>query len=190
MTKFQRFCLLWAIFNLLIMATACGNWTTQASAIIGMLVPAINAALAILAAFGLGVPPSVLTAVQQWGATAQTTLTNVVQPLIDAYNNAADGAKTQLLDQIKSALDSLTANLQQVFAAVHITNPNTQAKVAAIFALIEAQLVALINLVPVLQGKVTDHAQAKKAVNAVKTAEHFKEDFNQVAESFGAQYTI
>jgi hypothetical protein len=51
MTKLQRFLLLYGIFNLCLLFCACGDWTSQASSIIVLVIPAVQSAIAILVAF-------------------------------------------------------------------------------------------------------------------------------------------
>lgn len=191
MTKIQRFLLLYAIFNLVILFTGCATaWIGQADNIIAALIPAINAALAILAAFGIGVSPAALAAIQAWGTQAQDALNNVVKPALDAYNSASAAVQATLLNNIKAALDSIITNLNTAMADVHVTNPATQAKITAIFAVVEAFLVSLANLLPVLQGKVTDLHEAHDLVHAVIPVKEFKSEFNALAGSFGKQYEI
>lgn len=191
-----RFLLLYALFNLILLFTGCSSgWTTQASSIIAMLGPAIQAALAILTAFGIGISPKALAAVQTWSAQAIDALNNVVKPAIDAYNNAATTAKAVLLVKIKAALTSIVTNLQAALVDVHVTDPNTQARITAVFDVILAFLTSLINLVPVLEaedagGPAIDPEEAHTLVRAVKPAKEFKKEFNAVAGSFGKQYEI
>lgn len=185
-----RFLLLYALFNLALLSTGCSAaWTTQASSIITLLVPAIQAAISILIAFGVGVAPEAMAAIQTWGTQAVDALTNVVKPAIDAYNNAADGAKAALLTQIKAALTSIVSNLQSALADVHVTDPKTQAKVTAIFNVILAFLTSLINLVPVLEahagGPSIDPEEAHVLIRAVKPSKVFKAEFNAAVEAFG-----
>ena len=93
-----RCLLLFALFNLALLLTGCTDtWVSSANGIISALIPAINAALAILTAFGIGVSPEALAAIQAWGTSAQNTLTNVVKPAIDAYNTAAAATQATLL---------------------------------------------------------------------------------------------
>jgi hypothetical protein len=185
-----RFFLLYALFSLLLFATGCGNWTTEASAIIALLGPAITSALAILASFGIGVSPTVLAAIQAWGASAQDALTNVIEPAIQAYNDAASDAKASLLSEIQAALNSIISNLTSLLADIHITDPGTQSKVLAIFTLISGFLTSLVNLIPVLQGKVTDTEKAKALVAAVVPPKTFKKEFNDAVSSFGNQFEL
>ena len=193
--KFAIRCLLlFALFNLTLLLTGCADtWVSSANGIIAALIPAINAALAILAAFGLGVSPAALDAVQTWGAAAQDTLTNVIKPAIDAYNSASVSTKASLLASIQSALNSIVSNLNAVLADVHVTNPQTAAKVTAIFAVIQTFMVSLVNLIPVLQTEAAGKplpANAHELFRAVKPAKEFKAEFNALAEGFGKEYTI
>jgi hypothetical protein len=186
-----RCLLLFALFNLMLLFTGCTDaWVSSANGIISALIPAINAALAILAAFGVGVSPTALAAIQAWGTDAQDTLTNVVKPAIDAYNTAAASVQATLLTQIDAALNSIVSNLNTALAAVHVTDPASQAKITAIFAVIQAFMVSLINLIPVLQGTVKDAARVHELIHAVKPEKEFRKEFNALAGQYGKEYTI
>jgi hypothetical protein len=188
MKKFQRFCLLWALLNLILLLTGCG-WVTQAASIINLLIPAIQAALALLAAFGVGVSPTVLASVQKWGQEAARTLTDVVNPLIDEYKQAIDSAKGDVLNKIQAALQVTIADLGNILPSLHVTNPATESKIRAVFELLMAQLVALINVLPAIEGKVS-HREAAKLAHAVIPPEDFKKEFNRLTREFGAEFQI
>ena len=185
--RLQRFFLLSAVFHFCLLLTACSSdWVSQAVAIVGVLEPAVMAALSILAAFGLGLSPDVLTKIQAWAQQIQSDLTNVIKPLIDQYNQAAADAKPGLLAEIQTALQVVQTNMSNILAAAHVADPAKQAKINAILGAIQAEITALVNLVPVLQGKVTDTHEQIKAVHALKSAEKFKHDFNNlVHQEFG-----
>jgi hypothetical protein len=191
MNKFQRICLLWAIFNLLILTTACGDWIAQATNIINMLVPAINAALALLMAFGVGISPDVQAAVQKWSAEAVDTLTNVVKPLLDELKTAVDSAKPGILDKIQAAVQVIADDLSNILPSIHVTSPATQAKIVAVFQLVLAQIVALVNVIPAFHPNSSLSMKTKKKlVNAVMEPEDFRQEFNDLTEEFGTSYTI
>lgn len=179
------------LLGLPLMLAGCTTaWTSEASNIIKLLVPAIESALAIMAAFGVGLSPNVLQNVQSWAKQATDTLTNVVAPLIEQYNTAEAAAQPGILTEIQTALSTVTANLQSVLPSIHVTDTATQAKITAIITLISDEMTALIGLVPAISGKVTSHEELKQLVAAVKTPKEFRSEFNAKASSFGNQYTI
>lgn len=186
-----RTLLLFALFNLSLLLTGCTDtWVSQASSLITVLIPAINSALAILAAFGVGISPTAMSAVQKWATDAQSTLTNVIKPVLDSYNAAAASAKATILTSINAALSTIISGLSTALADVHITNPQSQAQVIAIFGLIQTFLTSLINFIPVVQGTVTDHAEAQARISAVKTPAAFRHEFNTMVEPYGPSYKI
>lgn len=195
MTKFQRFALLCAILNVILLASACDStWIGQANNIIAVLLPAITSAVLLIGGF-MGLPSNLVAAIQQWGATASDALTNIVQPALDAYNNATSAdAKAVLLSKIKAALDSIVSNLQTVFADVHLNDPSKQAKISGIIGLIESMLISLINFIPVItaqvKGEPIDPQEAHARMHAVKPAKVFKKEFNNLVVEFGDQYKI
>jgi hypothetical protein len=173
----------------LLLAGCTTAWTGEASNIIRLLVPAIESALAIMAAFGVGLAPNVLQSVQSWAQQATADLTQVAS-LIDQYNAAEATAKPGILTEIQTMLSTITANLQTLLPSIHVTDASTQAKITAIINLISGEMTALIGLVPAISGKVTSHDELKALMAAVKSPKEFRSEFNSQAEFFGSQYTI
>jgi hypothetical protein len=191
MTKLQRFLLIYAILNLVILSAACtADWVTQATSIINLLIPAVQAALAILAAFGLGISPDVLATVEKWATESTNTLVTVVKPLIEQFNSAEEAAKPGILNEIQAALSVVSTNLGNILPSIHVTNPDTQAKIIAVVTAIDAEIAALLNLIPVVQGKVTEHGEVKARLSAVKNADEFRKHFNSLTAAFGPAYKI
>lgn len=173
----------------LMLAGCTAAWTTEASNIVKLLVPAIESALAIMAAFGVGLSPNVLQSVQSWANQATADLGQVAT-LIDQYDAAEATAQPGLLTEIQTLLSTVTANLQSLLPSIHVTDPSTQAKIMAIIELVSSEMTALIGLVPAISGKVTSHDELKKLMAAVKSPKEFRSEFNAQVESFGQQYTI
>ena len=184
---FALFTLIWTIC---LFTTGCtATWTGEAIQIINLLVPAITAALSILTAFGQGVSPDVLAAVNKWSDEARVDLQNVAG-LIDQYNNAEASAQPGILTEIQTALNVVEANLSTLLPEIHVANATTQAKIMAVIEAVQSELVALINLVPALKGEVKSHKEVKALMAAVKSPEEFRDDFNSKAGEFGDQYRI
>src|SRR5690349_249919 len=89
---FWRTLAVFAIVDACLLVTACGDWESQASQIIGLLGPSLTAILQILAAFGVGISPDVMAKFNIWAAQAQSALTTV-QQLIAQYKTAAATAQ-------------------------------------------------------------------------------------------------
>lgn len=166
-------------------------WTSEASNIINLLVPAITSILSILSAFGVGggLDGNVFQAIQSW-ANQSTSALQSVAGLIEQYNSAEAGAQPGLLVEIQTALNTIVSNLAAILPEIHITNKDTQDKVTAVIDLVQNELQALVNLVPALKGEVTAHDDLKKLVAAVKSPKEFRSEFNEVAGTFGKQYEI
>jgi len=174
----------------ILLTTGCNaSWTAQAISIVAMLEPAILSALGIVTAFGVGVTPATLTAVQKWGAEAQTDLREVAN-LINSYNSADATEQPGILGRIQNILETITDNLNTILPDLHIADPVTQGRIFAVIGAIDSEIIALEKLVPILQGKTTTHAQLRVAVHAVKSADEFEKEFNVIAGSFGDQYRI
>ena len=185
-----RIFLLWTMGWMLLLLTGCTTaWTTEAQNIIALLGPSISSILAILAAFGVGISPAALTAIQSWSAQATTGL-QTVATLITEYNTAEASAQPGLLTEIQTALSAIVSNLAAILPEIHITDASTQAKVMAIIDAVQMEMQALINLVPALQGKTTSHDELKVLIANVGTAKEFKAEFNRRAGVFGKQYEL
>lgn len=192
MTKFSRICLTLLTLSFIFQLSACATaWTSEATNIINELVPAIQAILAILAIAGVGITPDVLAAVNKWATEATNALTNVITPLINEYNSAAAAAQPGILNQIEAAVKTITDDLGPILATIHVTNPKTQAEVLAVIEAVQAELIALLNLVPVIKaGSTLSHEEVVKLMSSVKSAKSFKQDFNSKAKVFGPQFTL
>lgn len=187
---FYRALMIFAVLDLCILLASCGDWESQASSILSLLGPAIAAALQILAAFGVGVSPSVMSAFNSWEQQAQAALTTV-KSLIAQFKTAEAAAQPGILSQIEAAIAALAANLATILGELHVTDPATQAKIAAVFAAISGMLGAVLNLLPALQGKVADYHERVSLYQAYQAkAKDFKATFNAAATQFGEKYAI
>ena len=187
------------LFWLVVNVTACSTaWTSEAVNIINLLVPSITSILGILAAFGLGLSPQAVTDVQNWANQATAGLQTVAS-LIDQYNAAEATAQPGLLVEIQTALSTITSNLSTLLPEIHVTDPGTQAKILAVVEAVQAEMTALINLVPAIKNAQASGAspadQLKAIVNdpafaALKSAKDYKKDFNSKAGVFGKAYEL
>jgi predicted PurR-regulated permease PerM len=186
---FWRLISIFAVLDLCLLMTACGDWESQASSIITLLGPAIQALVAILAAFGVGVSEEVMTQFNNWAQQAQTALVTI-KGLIDSYQNAEADAQPGLLNEIQAALTVVQSQLAAILPELHITDPNSAAKVTAALEAISAFLVSLAALIPaVAQAK---GAEDEKALfeKSQETVKQFKKDFNEAVGYFGKQYEL
>jgi len=187
---FRVFALNLIVAGILFMTGCNASWTSQAINIIALLEPAILSALGIVTAFGVGITPTALTALQAWSEEAQTALREVAL-LIQQYNAAEATAKPGILAQIDTFLKLITVNLSALLPELHITDPVTRARIMAVVGSIESELLALEALLPVLQGKTSPtHAQFRALMHQLKSADEFEDEFNAQAGSFGDQYKI
>jgi hypothetical protein len=146
--------------------------------------PAVQGILVILAGLGAMVSPGVISSIQAWGTEAQNDLQNVILPLIQQYNAAEAGAQPGILTEIKTALATIVANLGTLLPTLHITDPAKQAQVQAVVTEVADEFQALLNLIPVVEGTVTDHDEIKALLVKLKSAKQFKHDFNAAAKPF------
>lgn len=191
----SRWLLLSAILTTILLLTACSTaWTGEASNIIKVLVPAVEALLGLIAGLGAKIPADAVTTIESWASQAQQGLTEI-SSLIDQYNNAEADAKPGLLIEIQTAADTIVNNLSQLLPTLHITNPASQQKVTAIANAILAELQALVGVIPALQGKIHMHEIKHLPLDAG----HFKQKFNATmveptgdpeVDEVAAQHTI
>jgi hypothetical protein len=179
------------VLDLCWLMAGCADWESQASSIIALLGPAIQAAIAILAAFGVGVSESVMTTFNEWEAQAQTDLVTL-KGLIADYQTALASAQPGILNQIISVVTTTAGNLTTLLESLHITDPTTQSRVAAVFAAISGMLAAIVNLVPAVQAssKLKDGEKLALYEKFKATAKNFKSTFNAAAGVFGKQYEV
>jgi hypothetical protein len=188
---FWRLIGVFAVLDLCIFMAGCGDWESQTSNIIALLGPALQALVAILAAFGAGVSGDVVTQFNNWAQQAQTALVNI-KALIASYKTAAATAQPGILAEIQAALSALTANLGPILSSLHITDPNSQAKFIAGVEAVEAFVASLVALVPAVATlpklSVGDEAKLGEKVN--ETKKKFKSDFNNAVGYFGKAYEL
>jgi len=178
-----------AVLDLVILMTGCGDWEAQASSIITLLGPAIQAAIAILAAFGVGVSATVQEQFAAWSAQAQTDLVTI-KGLIAQYQAAAASAQPGILNEIIAVVGTTNTNLSSILTALHVTDATTQARIAAVFAAITEMLTAIVNLVPAVQGQVSTERRLELYKLFKTKAGQFKATFNAAAGVFGKQYEV
>jgi hypothetical protein len=186
---FWRLISIFAVLDLCLLATACSDWETQSSSIISLLGPALQALVAILAAFGAGVSESVVTAFNNWAAQAQTALVNI-KALIASYKTAAASAQPGILNEIEAALSALTTNLGPILASLHITDPASQAKFMAAIEAVTAFLASLGALIPAVSSAATIEAERALSAKATESTKTFKKTFNSAVEFFGPEYRL
>jgi len=180
---------IFAVMDLCIIMAGCGDWESQASTIISLLGPAIQALVAILAAFGEGVSPAVMTQFNNWAQQAQTALVNI-KALIASYKAAAATAQPGVLNEIQASLTALTSELGPILTQLHITDPNSQDKFTAAVGAVTAFVASLIALVPAVSAAKNMEAERKLADKATESAKQFKSDFNSAVSFFGPEYEL
>src|SRR5713226_8979478 len=151
--KFSK-SILAAILALAMFATGCStSWVTEAIAITNGLLPvAVNVIQLVTAMQGSGTSSGDVALAQKWATAVSADLT-VVQTLLIQYNSAAAADKPGVLNRLNDALQVVSSDLGTLLPALHITNPQTQAKVTAIVGLVDAELRSIEALVAAAQGK-------------------------------------
>ena len=187
---YLRISLVCFILTFVLLIAGCNtNWVSQATSIVNLLIPSITSLLGIIAAFGAGLSPNIVTQVQQLGAKAAAGLQEVGS-LIDQYNTAEATAQPGIIQEINTALGVVNQNLAQIEPLLNIADATTKAKIQAVVNAIIAEVGALTNLVPAIQGKVTSHEELKALVAQLKSAKEYKTEFNGLVEPFGETYKI
>jgi hypothetical protein len=180
---------LFAVMDLCWLMAGCGNWESEVSSIIALLGPAIQAAIALLAAFGVGVSEDVITAFNTWSTQAQAALTQI-EGLVAQYKAALASAQPGILNEIQVVVNETISNLTPILTTLHITDQSTQAKVLAVFSTIAGMLGSVSALIPVIQGKVEDVKEQVRLYTAYKDARKgFKEAYDKAVDALGPKAT-
>jgi hypothetical protein len=148
--------------------TACStSWVSEAIAITNALLPvAVNVIQLVAAMQGSGASSSADVALaQKWAATVSADLT-LVRTLLTQYNAATAADKPNFLAKLSDALQVVNGDLGMLLPALHISNPQTQAKVTAMVGLVAAEISAIQALVGAAQGKTSLPRNAPKAMDA------------------------
>ena len=186
---FWRTLHLFVIVDACLLLTACGDWESQAINIINLLGPAVIAVVQILVAFGIGVSPSAIEKFDNWARQTENGLLTLKSLILQIKTST--GADTSgIVSQIKDGIDAIASQLQTILPELHVTNPETQARIMAAFAAISGFLTALLSLLPAIKPQATVAEAHAAAVQAKVSVDQFKHDFNQAASYFGKQYEI
>lgn len=193
-TLFLRTLAVFAILDACLLFTACGNWAQDTLNVLNLLGPAMAALLQILASLGVAVAPDFMTKFQKWVAEAQTGVTTV-KGLIEQFKTVVASAQGAIVGEIQAVLKTTSDNLTALLPELHITNPNTQAHVLAVFAAIVGMFNAALAFIPAakssLEGKEENPHHMAVLYHAYSTkAKNFRKDFNAAAHFFGKQYEI
>jgi len=164
------------LLALAMFATACStSWVSQAIAITNALLPVavnvIQLVTAMQSAEGSSTADVVLA--QKWAATVSADLT-LVQTLLKQYNSAAAADKPGFLNKLNDALQVVSSDLGTLLPALHISNPQTQAKVTAMVGLVAAEISAIEALVSAAQGKTSIPRNAPKVMDAKSFSAAYK----------------
>ena len=156
-------------------ATACStSWVSQAIAITNALLPvAVNVIQLVTAMQGAGASSTDVALAQKWATAVSADLT-VVQTALNQYNKAAAADKPGFLSKLNDALQVASGDLATLLPALHITNPQTQAKVTAMVGLVGAEVSAIEALVGAAQGKTSITRGASKVMDAASFKAAYK----------------
>jgi len=186
---FFRVMAVFAILDACILMSGCGDWESTAVNIIGLLGPAIQSIIAILAALGVKVPAAVFSTFQNWAQQTQTALVTL-KGLILSVKTAVTSAEPGILNAIGAALQAIATQLQAVLPELHIDDPASQAKVEEALAAVIGFVGEIAAIVPMVSSsmKLAD----AKVVNAKAKAatSKFRATFNAAVSFFGPQYEI
>lgn len=167
----------------------CGDWESQAIQIISLINPAVVAVLNILAALGVSVSPSFMTAFNNWSQQASAALAEI-KSLIAQYKTAAASAQPGILNQIQTALATVQQNLQTILPELHIDNAQHQLWVENALDAVIGFFSALQGLLPALPAATTRKAELELHAKANDVVKVFKAEFNDAVKNFGPEYEL
>ena len=156
-------------------ATACStSWVSSAIAITNALLPvAVNVIQLVTAMQGSGANSTDVALAQKWATAVSADLT-VVQTLLNQYNTAVAADKLGFLNKLQDALQVVSSDLGTLLPALHISNPQTQAKVTAMVGLVVAEVSAIAALVNAAQGKTSVARGTPKVMDAASFKAAYK----------------
>ena len=156
-------------------ATACStSWVSSAIAITNALLPvAVNVIQLVTAMQGSGASTTDVALAQKWATAVSADLT-VVQTLLNQYNTAAAADKPGFLNKLQDALQVVSSDLGTLLPALHISNPQTQAKVTAMVGLVVAEVSAIAALVNAAQRKTSIARGTPKVMEAASFKAAYK----------------
>jgi len=156
-------------------ATACSTaWVSSAIAITNALLPvAVNVIQLVTAMQGSGASTTDVALAQKWATAVSADLT-LVRTLLEQYNKAAAADKPGFLHRLQDALQAVNGDLGTLLPALHISNPETQAKVTAMVGLVVAEVSAIAALVSAAQGKTSIARGTPKVLDAKSFSAAYK----------------
>ena len=163
-------------------ATACSTaWVTEAIAITNAILPvAVNVIQLVTALQGSATSASDAALAQKWANTVTADLTTL-KTLLDQYNAATASAKPGILNQVETAIGVTQNDLGTLLPTLHITNPQTVAKITAIVGLVSAEIQSIAALVQAAQGKTS--AWHRLSAPKPMTAKEFKAAYKTLVKS-------
>lgn len=181
--NWKRFIQMSLLLNCLLVLSACTlDWIKEANTVIALVGPMAAEIIALLSAFGVGLPKDTATIVNTALREATDTLNNVVQPLLAEYESSPAADQPSILAKIQAALKAVSDNLNGMLASLHVTNPGIQQKITDVVTAFLDEIVSLEQILPILKSgglHLSEHEAAKfhKLVQHVKASE-LKKRFN------------
>jgi len=170
------------IFAVVMFATACStSWVTEAIAITNAILPvAVNVIQLVTALQGTATSSNDAALAQKWANIVTSDLATL-KTLLDQYNAASASAKPGILNQIEAALGVTQSDLGTLLPALHISNPQTVAKITAIVGLVSAEIQSIAALVQAAQGKTS--AWHRLSAPRPMTAKEFKSAYKTLVKT-------
>lgn len=135
----------------MILSGCSSNWIDEANQIVGVLIPASQNLVTLVAMLqGKSVSAVDLETMQNAGKETAADL-QLIQALIAAYEKADATAKPGILNEIESAIGATQANLQGLLAGLHIKDTATQTKITAVVGIVLSEVQSLAMVLPIVQ---------------------------------------
>ncbi len=166
----------------MLMWVACSTaWIGEAEQIVAALIPATANLMTLAATLqGKSVSAADLQAIQSAGSQAGAEL-QLMQSLIAQYQKADATTQPGLLGQIQAALSAVQSTLNGLLPALHIKDPTSQAKIAAIVGTLISEAESVAAIVPLLSANasgVTARAEKQAKKQPPLSASEFVTSYN------------
>jgi hypothetical protein len=161
--NWQRFLFLSLLFNCLLVLCGCG-WIAEANSIIAVLGPMAAEIISLIGAFDPALLPADAAAIIASAITqASNALNNVVEPILQEYQNSPAAQQPGILDKLQEALQAIKDNLSGVLSSLHISNAAVVQKITDVLTEFIDEIVSLEQLIPVIKAGDTEMSAAALA---------------------------
>lgn len=153
----------------LVLSGCSTSWISEAEQTVAVLLPAaVNIITLVSVLEGKGVSAYDLNLISTRGAEVDADL-EIISSLLTQYQKADATAQPGILSKISITAGVIQANLSYIQAGLHISDPATQAKVAAVVAIVVSEVKSFIAILPIVNPASSPELVRVAILQATKT---------------------